>query len=316
MQHDHRHTPLEEAGEASELRTPAVRRAIWTSTAVNLGLSLSKVWVGLIAHSAALVADGVHSLSDLVVDFIALAVSGESQKDADQEHPYGHQRFETAASLAVGALLIGVGISMLYSSISQLQSPANIPPVEVIALWVALIGLVTKEMLFRYMLRIAKRVKSSFVVTNAWHARSDAAASLMVAVGIVGNLAGYRMLDAIAALVVGLIIAKMGWTFAWNALNELMDGSADGAEVEAIRQTLLNTPGVCGVHDLRTRKMGDLIAVDAHLEVDADITVEAGHEIAVEARVRVLKRHRVLDLMTHLDPFRRPDLDHEVAPRR
>ena len=316
MRHEHRHPHHEELGETSEVRTPAVRRALWTSTAVNLGLSLSKVWVGLIAHSAALVADGVHSLSDLIVDFIALAVSGESQKDADPEHPYGHQRFETGASLAVGAALIGVGLSMLYSSITQLQSPSDIAPVQIIALWMALGALAAKELLFRYMFKIATRIKSSLVATNAWHARSDAAASLLVAVGIVGNLAGYRMLDSIAALVVGLIIAKMGWTFAWDALNDLMDGSADTAEVEAIRQTLLNTPGVCGVHDVRTRKMGDLIAVDAHLEVDADITVEAGHEIAVEARVRVLKRHRVLDLMTHLDPFRRPDLDHDVTPRR
>ena len=134
MRHEHRHPHHEELGETSEVRTPAVRRALWTSTTVNLGLSLSKVWVGLIAHSAALVADGVHSLSDLIVDFIALAVSGESQKDADPEHPYGHQRFETGASLAVGAALIGVGLSMLYRSITQLQSPSDIAPVQIIAL--------------------------------------------------------------------------------------------------------------------------------------------------------------------------------------
>ena len=116
----------------------------------------------------------------------------------------------------------------------------------------------------------------------------------------------------IAALIVGFMVGKMGWSFAWDALHDLMDRAVDGQEVEAIRQTLIETPGVNDVHDVRTRKMGDMIVVDAHLEVDADITVEAGHAIAVLARQRVLQRHRVLNLMTHLDPWRRPDLDHEA----
>jgi len=160
------------------------------------------------------------------------------------------------------------------------------------------------------MLATAKRVKSSMLVANAWHARSDAASSLVVGIGIVGNLAGYPILDPIAALIVGFIVAKMGWGFGWDALHDLMDRAVDDEDVQAIRATLLETPGVQGVHDLRTRKMGDMIVVDAHLEVDASITVEAGHDIAVAARQRVLQRHRVLNLMTHLDPWRRPDLDH------
>jgi len=148
------------------------------------------------------------------------------------------------------------------------------------------------------------------LVANAWHARSDAASSLVVGIGIVGNLAGYPILDPIAALIVGFIVAKMGWSFGWDALHDLMDRAVDDEDVQAIRATLLETPGVQGVHDLRTRKMGDMIVVDAHLEVDASITVEAGHDIAVAARQRVLQRHRVLNLMTHLDPWHRPDLDH------
>jgi cation diffusion facilitator family transporter len=149
------------------------------------------------------------------------------------------------------------------------------------------------------MLAVAKRVKSSLLVANAWHARSDAASSLVVGLGIVGNLAGYPILDPIAALIVGFMVGRMGWSFGWDAMHDLMDRSADEAEVAAIRQTLVETPGVQGVHDLRTRKMGDLIVVDAHLEVDASITVEAGHEITVEARMRVL-------------PWRRPDRDHDA----
>ena len=129
-------------------------------------------------------------------------------------------------------------------------------------------------------------------------------------IGIIGNLAGYSILDPVAALIVGLMVARMGWGFAWDALHDLMDRSADETEVEAIRRTLMETPGVRGVHDVRTRKMGDMIVVDAHIEVDASLTVEAGHDIAVSARQRVLQRHRVLNLMTHVDPWKRPDLDH------
>jgi cation diffusion facilitator family transporter len=151
------------------------------------------------------------------------------------------------------------------------------------------------------------------LVANAWHARSDAASSLVVGLGIVGNLFGYPMLDPIAALIVGLLVGKMGWEFGWEALHDLMDRAADEAEVEAIRRTLLETPGVSGVHDVRTRKMGDMIVVDAHIEVDGSLTVEAGHDIAVAARRRVLQRHRVLNLMTHVDPWRRPDLDHALT---
>jgi cation diffusion facilitator family transporter len=179
-----------------------------------------------------------------------------------------------------------------------------VPTVHVVALWVAGAALIAKEALFRYMLAVAQRVKSSMLVANAWHARSDAASSLVVGVGIIGNLAGYPIFDPIAALIVGFMVARMGWGFSWAALHDLMDRSVDEQEVAAIRQTLVDTAGVKNLHDLRTRKMGDMIVVDAHLEVDATISVEAGHAIAVDARQRVLARHRVLNLMTHVDPWR------------
>lgn len=154
------------------------------------------------------------------------------------------------------------------------------------------------------MLKIAKQVKSSMLVANAWHARSDAASSLVVGIGIAGNLAGYPLLDPIAALVVGAMVAKMGAQFAWDALHTLRDRGIDDEELAAIKLTLQATPGVMGVHDVRTRKMGDMIVVDAHIEVDAAMTVEAGHEIAVAARGNVMQRHRVLSIMTHVDPWR------------
>ncbi|WP_296446470.1 cation diffusion facilitator family transporter [Rhodoferax sp. UBA5149] len=307
---DTEHTPAERAAAAS--------RSTWVSVGVNLVLTITQIVVGVVAKSQGLIADGIHSLSDLVADFVVLFAGHHSKKDADVDHPYGHQRFETAASLVLGTLLLAVGLGMLWSAIRKLEAPETVQTVHVIALWVAGAALVAKELLFRYMLSVAKRVKSSMLVANAWHARSDAASSLVVGIGIIGNLAGYPILDPIAALIVGVMVTKMGWGFAWDALHDLMDRAVDEQEVDAIRRTLIETPGISGVHDVRTRKMGDMIVVDAHIEVDAAISVEAGHDIAVLARQRVLQRHRVLNLMTHVDPWRRPDLDHAppVAPAK
>ena len=300
---DTEHTPPERAAAAS--------RSTWVSVVVNLVLSTVQIVVGVWAKSQSLIADGIHSLSDLVADFVVLFANHHSQKDADEDHPYGHQRFETAASLVLGLLLLAVGVGMVWSAVVKLENPESVPQVHSVALWVAGGALVGKELLFRYMLAVAKKVKSSMLVANAWHARSDAASSLVVGVGI----AGYPILDPIAALIVGFMVGKMGWEFGWDAMHDLMDRAVDEQEVQAIRQTLLDTPGVAGVHDVRTRKMGDMVVVDAHLEVDAQITVEEGHDIAVEARQRVMQRHRVLNLMTHVDPWRKPDRDHTVQPR-
>jgi len=297
-------------------RAAAAARSTWISVAVNIGLSCTQISVGVLSRSQGLVADGIHSLSDLVADFVVLFASHAGKKDADDDHPYGHQRFETAASLLLGVLLLVVGLGMLWTAFRKLEDPDSVPRVHVAALWVAGAALTAKEFLFRYMLAVAKRVKSSMLVANAWHARSDAASSLVVSIGIIGNLSGYPLLDPIAALIVGFLIARTGWGFGWDALHDLMDRAVNEQEVEAIRRTLLETPGVSGVHEVRTRKMGDMIVVDAHIEVDAELTVEAGHNITVAARQRVLERHRVLDLMTHVDPWRRPDLDHAKAPLR
>jgi len=300
----------DDAPSSISARASAASRSTWVSVIVNLTLTVAQIAAGIFARSQGLIADGVHSLSDLVADFVVLFANHHSQKEADADHPYGHHRFETAASLILGALLLAVGVGMLWSAFKKLEAPESVPTVHVLALWIAGGALLIKESLFRYMLAVAKRVKSSMLVANAWHVRSDAASSLVVGLGIVGNLAGYPILDPIAALIVGLMVSKMGWEFGWDALHDLMDRSADEQEVAAIRQTISDTPGVLGVHDLRTRKMGDLIVVDAHLEVDATQSVEAGHDIAVMVRQRVIARHRVLNLMAHVDPAQRPDGDH------
>ncbi len=299
--HGDNKTPTEGQQKTADQNAAAIR-STWVSVAVNVSLSSLQIIVGLLAKSQGLVADGIHSLSDLIADFVVLLAGKQSRKDADHDHPYGHQRYENAASLMLGALLIAVGLGMLATALGKLEDVAAIPKVSIQALWVAGAALVAKEGLFRYMLAVATKVKSSMLVANAWHARSDAASSLVVGVGIVGNLAGYPILDPIAALIVGLMVTKMGWSFGYAAFNDLMDRSADDQEVEEIRTTVAETPGIAGVHDIRTRKMGDMIVVDAHIEVDGTLSVKQGHDIAVEARRRVMQRHRVLNVMTHVDP--------------
>jgi cation diffusion facilitator family transporter len=291
-------------------RAQATSRSTWVSVLVNLVLTVAQIVIGIVSKSQALVADGIHSLSDLLGDFVVLAAGRQARKGADADHPYGHQRFETAASFVLGILLLGVAAGMLWAALRKLEDPSTVPLVHQSALWMAVGTLFAKEFLFRYLMAVARRVKSTMLMANAWHSRSDAASSFVVILGIAGNLAGHSILDPIAALIVALMVGRMGWKFAWTTMNDLMDRSADVEEVEAIRRTLLETPGVKNVHDVRTRKMGDMILADAHLEVDAWITVEQGHDISVDARDRVLQRHRVLDLMTHIDPWRRPDLDH------
>lgn len=289
-------------------RQRAASRSTWVSVGVNLGLSLLQITAGGVSHSQALVADGIHSLTDLLSDAVVLLANRHSHRDADQDHHYGHYRYENAASMILGLLLLIVGGGMLWAAGNKIQGALPQSSVGITALAVALVALVTKEMLFRYLLMVATRVRSSMLVANAWHARSDALSSLVVALGIVGNLYGWRILDPIAALFVGLMVLQAGARFAWDALNDLMDRAASAEETAAIAQTICTTPGVHGLHNLRTRKMGDLIVVDVHLEIDGQLTVAAGHEIAENAQQRVMKEHPVLDMMTHVDPVSLPSL--------
>jgi cation diffusion facilitator family transporter len=283
-------------------RQRAGQSSTLVSVAVNIVLTGLQLVIGIFAQSQALVADAIHSLSDLVSDGVVLLANKHSLKAPDSDHPYGHLRFETAASLAVGVLLLTVGMGMIWNSFTKLQDPQSIPTVHIVALYVALIALVGKEWLFRYLLRVARRVRSTMLIANAWHARSDAASSLVVALGIIANLSGVPIADPLAALVVGLMIIRIGWKFSWHAFNDLVDRAVDDPTEQQIRTLILGTPGVEGIHDLRTRKMGDMIWVEVDLEMDGTLTIEAGHAIAVEARRRVMADLPVLDVMTHFDP--------------
>ena len=294
---------IENPEDASAEKQSAAKKSTLVSVAVNLTLTVSQVFAGLLSGSQGLIADGIHSLTDLIADFVVLFANHHSAKDADEDHHYGHQRYETAASLFLGISLLVVALGMLWSAGHKIVNPIAPSQISILALYVALGSLVAKELLFRYMLAVAKRVRSSMLVANAWHARSDAASSLVVSVGIVGALLGFPILDSVGALIVGLMIIRTGWSFSWDALNDLMDRAVSEEEHQHIEKIILSTEGVLGCHDLRTRKMGDMILVDVHIEVDANATVQVGHDIALTAANQVKDELPVLNVMTHIDPI-------------
>ena len=283
-------------------RFAAAQKSTWVSIAINVLLSCLQMIGGFFSHSQALMADGLHSLSDLFSDVLVLFANRHGNRHADAEHPYGHARIETAATLILGTFLAALGVVLLVGAAMRLQHPDALRAVNPFALAIAVLALIAKEGLFRYMLAVAKRVRSQMLVANAWHARSDAASSLVVILGVGGNLMGYTFLDLVAAAVVGVMIAHMGGKLALEALSELIDTALDAEEVEAIRETLLNVHGVRGLHELRTRKMADNALVDAHIMVDPKISVSEGHYIAEAARQAVLRKHHVIDVMVHIDP--------------
>lgn len=300
--HPHKQSKPVAFEPAHPVRFAAARKSTWVSIVINLLLTVLQVVAGFFGKSQSLMADGLHTFSDLVSDILVLYANRHGNRHADANHPYGHARIETAASLILGISLAAIGIALLISAGLRLQHPEQLQAVHPFTLLIALIALAAKEGLFRYLLAVAQRVRSQMLVANAWHARSDAASSLVVMVGIGGNLLGYTFLDLVAAAVVGGMIAHMGGKFALDALSELIDTGLDEEEVNAIRQTLLSTPGVRSMHDLRTRKMADNALVDAHIIVDPKISVSEGHYIAETARLAVLRKHHVLDVMVHIDP--------------
>jgi cation diffusion facilitator family transporter len=287
---------------AHPVRFAAARKSTWVSIFINLILTVLQVVAGFFGKSQSLMADGLHSFSDLVADVLVLFANRHGNRHADANHPYGHARIETAASLILGISLAALGIALLISAGLRLQDPEQLQAVHPFTFWIALIALAAKEGMFRYMLAVAQRVRSQMLVANAWHARSDAASSLVVMVGMGGNLLGYTFLDLVAAAVVGGMIAHMGGKLALDAMAELIDTGLDEEEVNAIRNTLLSAPGVRSLHELRTRKMADNALVDAHIIVDPKISVSEGHYIAETARLAVLRNHHVLDVMVHIDP--------------
>lgn len=306
--------PVVPAALTAAERAEQTQYATWVSVVVNLVLTVVQIVVGWLAHSQSLVAHGLHSFSDLLSDFLVIYASRQSAHPADQAHPYGHARVETAATLILGASLTLIGGGILWESGMRLQHIENLPSVEMSAFWVAVATVIAKEGLYRYLIRVAERLRSQLMIANALHTRADAASALVVVVGIGGALLGWSFLDLLAAALMGFMILRMGAGLAWGALKELIDTGLEETQVAAIRQTLAATPGVLGVHNLRTRRMAHQALVDVHVQVDSRISVSEGHRIAESARARVLREHaEVLDVLVHIDP--EDDLDPDIAIR-
>ncbi len=288
--------------EAPE-RARSIQRVTLVAVLTNSLLALGQLWVGVFANAFSLVADAVHTLSDLFTDAMVLLAGRKGGVPADRDHPYGHGRFETAATLFLGTVLAVVGLGFLWSSGMRLQTMDSAPPLHQAALWMAGATLLAKETLFRFTLAASRRLEAPLLEANAWHARSDAASSLVVAAGIGGSLAGYPFLEPLAAAVVGFLILNMGLRLAWRAMRELVDTGLPDEAVEDIGDTIRATVGVVGVHEIRTRRMADRVLCDTHVQVDPRITVSEGHRISDAVYFRIRDAHPdVRDVLVHIDP--------------
>ena len=274
-------------------------------------MSATQILAGVLGHSQALIADGIHTLSDLFTDFLVLFGAKKGAKAADAEHPYGHARIETLMSLALSLVLIAVGFAIAVSAGLRMTGETPPPAPSPVTLAVALIALAAKESLYRYVLRAARRLRSTLLETNAWHYRSDAFSSVIVAVGIGGSLIGFRHLDALAAIGVAAIIGKIGGNLGWAAIRELIDTGLSDAEIARVREVILGTDGVKALHLLRTRQTGGLALIDVHILVDGTISVSEGHQISEAVRQRLMREiDGVADVMVHIDP----EDDERAAP--
>ena len=284
-------------------RAQAINRTTLVGAISNLLLSAVKIIAGFIGHSHALIADGIHSLSDLASDALVWVAGRTAAKAPDDRHPYGHGRFETLATLALGILLAAVAIGIGWDAAKRLFAPTLLLTPAPIALYAAAASIVVKEWLYWYTLAYAKRVRSEMLRANAWHHRSDAISSVVVFVGVAGTLAGLQYLDSVASVLVALMIAKIGWELGWRATSELVDAGLDEERLEAVRKTIREVGGVRAIHMLRTRTHGGHASADVHVLVDPFVTVSEGHLISVMVEQK-LKREidEITDVIVHIDP--------------
>ncbi|NKN32637.1 cation diffusion facilitator family transporter [Marichromatium bheemlicum] len=288
---------------SADARREAVTRTAVVGAVLNLVLAAVKIAAGWFGHSQALVADGLHSLSDLLSDALVLVAGRQAHQGPDQEHPYGHARYETVATLVLGFLLLAVAIGIGWDAVERLFSPEELLRPDLLALGATLVSILVKEWLYWWTLAHAKRVRSDLLRANAWHHRSDSVSSVVVLVGIAGTMAGLPYLDAIAAVVVALMIAKIAWELGWEAVSELVDTGLQGEQLTAVKQTIRSVGGVRDIHMLRTRRSGGQASVDVHVLVDPYVSVSEGHMISVLVERR-LKREidEVADVTVHIDP--------------
>jgi len=314
MSHSHHHhQPSAETGGDGyhDARYKAARKVTLIGSAVDLLLGVAKIVVGYIGSSQALIADGIHSLSDLATDGVVLFAMKHGSREADEKHPYGHARIETLATITLGVALIGVAIGIAWDAFLRLRHPELLMHPGWLALVVASISIVSKEVIYQYTLRAAKKWNSSLLRANAWHSRSDAISSVIVVIGILGSMSGLHYLDAVAAIGVALMVAWIGGKLAWHSAQELIDTAMEPEKVAQIRQSIQSVDGVQALHMLRTRRMGDSGLVDVHILVSPRISVSEGHRISETVRAQIMRDvNTVTDVMVHIDP----EDDEQAAP--
>jgi len=286
-----------------EQRKQAMNRVTWWGVLVNIILAVSKLIVGFIAQSHALIADGFHSFSDLISDAMVLLATKHASQEADEDHPYGHARYETLATIGVGVFLIAVAAGIAIDAVQRLLSPEVISSPASLALWVAAFSIASNELLFQYTMRVARSIKSKLLEANAWHHRTDSISSIVVFVGIAGAMIGLPILDDVAAALVSLMIAKIGWDLCRQSIEELVDTALEPETISAIKQRIKNIDGVQELHMLRTRRMGHNALVDVHILVDSKLSVSEGHQISEAVEFSLIKHFdEINDVTVHIDP--------------
>jgi len=270
---------------------------------VNLLLAIVKLLVGLLAHSSALIADGFHSLSDLISDGMVYLAAKHSAKAADQDHPYGHARIETALTVGLGLLLWMVAAAIIYDGVNRMLHPQLLLVPGPAAVAVAILSIAANEWLYHYTMLVARKVRSELLKANAWHHRTDSISSLIVVVGLVGAQFGLDYLDAVASVLVAVMIILVGWQLVWRGLGELVDKGLAPERLATIRSIISGVAGVEDMHLLRTRQMGGDALVDVHIQVQPHLSVSEGHQISEFVRQMLLSNvDEVTDVTVHIDP--------------
>ncbi|MDC8444759.1 MAG: cation diffusion facilitator family transporter [Nitrosomonas sp.] len=287
----------------AQQRYREVRKVTLIGSAIDFILGVVKIIAGWLANSQALIADGVHSFSDLLTDFLVLYAARHSRKAADEEHPYGHGRVETLATVGLGIVLIAIACGIAYDSVRRINKPELLLELGGLALMIAVLSIISKEWIYRYTVAAARRLRSGMLLANAWHSRSDAISSIVVVLGIAGAMYGYPYLDAVAAIVVAVMIAKIGANLVRSSSQELIDRALDKDELNAIRMQILKVKGVRSLHMLRSRKSAGDAFIDVHVQVDPRLSVSEGHQIGEAVRRRLLDSVDVVsDVTVHIDP--------------
>ncbi len=279
-----------------------INKVTWISVGVNSFLSLIKMISGAAFQSNALFVDGIHSLSDVATDFFVLIISKFSREKPDAEHPYGHERFETLGTTALGCVLISVGIIICYENILALLIGEYTGAPNMLSIVVAFISVLANEWLFRFTLKTGRKVNSNLIIANAWHSRSDALSSVAVLVGLFLTWMGFAWMDSIVSILVGFMISKVGWDFLWSSIKELVDTAVDLERIEEIKDFIKLIDGVKSFHNLRSRKMGPVAVLDVNIQVRPDISVSEGHEIATTVANRIISGfEEIKDVIVHID---------------